>query len=83
MQYGMTFITGAWRFINKIDEGYKKGPVPYIKYSISYIWDLTLYFYYFLIFRNVGEQEKINFVHANWQLREASEPFFRELYFFP
>jgi hypothetical protein len=23
-------ITGAWRFINKIDVGYKKSPVPYI-----------------------------------------------------
>ena len=48
MQYGMTFITGAWRFINKIDVEYKKGPVPYIKYKIHgtgpflYIWNGTL-----------------------------------------
>ena len=25
----LSFTTGAWRFINKIDVGYKKGPVPY------------------------------------------------------
>ena len=37
----LSLSTGAWRFINKIDVGYKKGPV-YI-YIYIYIWDVTLF----------------------------------------
>ena len=38
--------TGAWRFINKIDVGYKKGPVPYIKKHISVMDFFPCWFLY-------------------------------------
>jgi hypothetical protein len=54
----LSFTTGAWRFINKIDVGYKKGSVPYIKlYGTGpFLYPTSILFIYKIIWDAVCPQ---------------------------